>query len=128
MPVNVSNTAEISFGTPTANGDTPSEIVLREGTNFRQVIDISNTPGAVQANREVVFAVGALDINFASSTNGLTDANLARVLNGYFGDTALTATLHDGDPGAAFTANQMSGTNGITTPTIAAGNLTATVT
>lgn len=91
---------------------------------MRQIVELDGSPAATEVNREVVIPAGDLDIVFASSSDGLTDANLVRILNGYFDDMALTISLHTGDPGSGFNQNTISG-NGYSDASLSAGALTA---
>lgn len=128
MPVNVTNDAEISFGTPTAAWGTPAWIVVTFGSaGNEQNIELAGSPAATEINREVVIPAGDLDINFASSSDGLDDAILASILNEALDEIAITISLHTGDPGSSHTANAISG-NGYSNASVSAGGFSATVT
>ena len=130
MPVNVSNDAEISHGTPSAAWGTPTYYILdfgNDGGTTQVAIQFTNAPGATEVNREVIWAAGELDINFSSSTNGLTDVVMADILNEALDQMEIAVKLATGDPGANFNQNLISG-DGYQDVVVAAGGFTARVT
>ena len=124
MAVTITNDSEISFGTPTAAGPSITWLVVTINSDSAN-IQLSNTPGAIAANREITIAAGALDIIFTNT--GFPDDIHAEIMNEALDEVAVTVSARSADPGDDHSGGVIT-TDGYADATVAAGGFSASVT
>ena len=121
----ITNTAEASFGTATADWTVlPTYVSAHANSHVLAVRPLSDAPASIVDEQPLRYRAGDFDWSFPA--NQLVDDGYVDILEHYFTDFAVTLKLHSADPGEDGSGLELTaaGSPGYADAMIAAGGWT----